>query len=46
MAILQMTMMSQALMRTVPVTVVLPFDKMLFPGMQPRQEGAYKTLYL
>ncbi len=46
MAVLQMTLLSKTLMRTVPVTVLLPTDKMTFPGMPVREEKPYKTLYL
>ncbi len=46
MAFIQVNYMSQALMRTVAVQVLLPADKVVFPGM-PEPEGApYKTLYL
>ena len=33
MAFLQMNLYSQSLMRQVPVNVILPVDKLLFPGM-------------
>ncbi len=46
MAYLQMSVLSQSLMRTVPVNVILPVDKMVFPGMAQREEKPYKTLYL
>lgn len=46
MAFLQMNVLSQSLMRTVPVNVTLPVDKMMFPGMPQREEKPYKTLYL
>lgn len=46
MAYLQMNIMSQSLMRTVPVNVILPVDKLVFPGMPQREEKPYKTLYL
>ena len=32
MALIQMNLMSKTLMRTVPVNVILPVDKMAFPG--------------
>ena len=35
MALLQCNFFSQALMRTVPIQVVLPTDKTLGPGPQP-----------
>ena len=46
MALIQMNIQSQSLMRTVPVNVILPVDKMAFPGMPRREEKPYKTLYL
>ena len=46
MAFIQMNLLSQALMRTVPVNVILPVDKMVFPDMPKREEKPYKTLYL
>ena len=41
-----MNLLSQSLMRTVPVNVILPIDKMLFPGMKKREDKPYQTLYL
>lgn len=46
MAFIQMNLLSQKLMRTVPVNVILPVDKMIFPGMPKREDKPYKTLYL
>ncbi len=47
MAFIQMNVMSGSLMRTVPVNVILPADKLPVPGMPPRPEGKrFKTLYL
>jgi len=46
MAFIQMNLLSQSLMRTVPVNVILPADKMVLPGMPEREEKPYKTLYL
>lgn len=46
MALIQVNLLSQSLMRTVPVNVVLPVDKMTMPGQTPREEKPYKTLYL
>lgn len=46
MALIQVNFMSQSLMRTVPVTVVLPVDKLAFPGMPQKKIEKYKTLYL
>ena len=46
MAFIQMNLLSKSLMRTVPVNVILPVDKMVFPGMPAREYKPYKTLYL
>lgn len=46
MAFIQMNLLSKTLMRTVPVNVILPVDKMVFPGMPEREDKPYKTLYL
>ena len=46
MAFIQMNLLSKTLMRTVPVNVILPVDKMVFPGMPVREDKPYKTLYL
>ena len=46
MAFIQMNILSQNLMRTVPVNVILPVDKQQMPGMPAREEKPYKTLYL
>ena len=46
MALLQVNFVSKTLMRTVPLNVILPVDKMVFPGMPVREEKPYKTLYL
>ncbi|HHX61258.1 MAG TPA: acetylesterase [Epulopiscium sp.] len=46
MALIQMSLFSQTLMRTVPVNVILPVDKLTFPGMPVREDKPYKTLYL
>ena len=45
MALLQCNFFSQALMRTVPIQVVLPTDKTLGPG-GPAAQGPFKTLSL
>ena len=45
MALLQCNFFSQALMRTVPIQVVLPTDKTSGPG-GPAAQGPFKTLYL
>ncbi|MBS4193613.1 alpha/beta hydrolase [Lederbergia citri] len=46
MALLQVNFMSKSLARTVPMNVILPVDKMTFPGTQVREDKPYKTLYL
>ncbi len=46
MAFIQMNLMSKSLMRMVPVNVILPVDKLVFPGMPVREDKPYKTLYL
>lgn len=46
MALIQVNLFSQSLMRTVPVNVILPADKLTFPGMSERGEKPFKTLYL
>lgn len=46
MAILQVTLFSRSLMRTVPVTVILPADKMPNMGDPIGEEREYPTLYL
>ena len=46
MAFIQMSILSKSLMRTVPVNVILPVDKMVFPGMPEPPEKPFKTLYL
>ena len=46
MALIQMNVMSRSLMRTVPVNVILPADKLTMPGMPQREERPFKTLYL
>lgn len=46
MALIQANIMAKSLMRTVPINVILPADKMVFPGMPEREEKPYKTLYL
>ena len=46
MALIQVNFMSKTLMRTVPMNVILPIDKMTFPGAPVREDKPYKTLYL
>ncbi len=46
MALIQVNFISKSLMRTVPMNVILPVDKLVFPGMPVREDKPYKTLYL
>lgn len=46
MALLQVNFMSKTLGRTVPMNVILPVDKLTFPGMAVKENKPYKTLYL
>jgi len=47
MALFNVSFMSMALHRTVPVTVILPTDKVYFEGQTPRpSDKPFKTLYL
>lgn len=46
MAFLQVNLLSRCLMRTVPVNVILPVDKLMLPGAPKRADKPYKTLYL
>ena len=46
MAHLQVNFMSEALMRTVTIHVILPTDKLVPPGCPKPAGGPYKTLYL
>lgn len=46
MALIQCNFFSKSLMRTVPINVVLPTDKVLFPGQAAPEEKPFKTLYL
>lgn len=47
MATFLVNFVSQSLARTVSLNVILPTDKMYFPGMPVREEGKpFKTLYL
>lgn len=46
MAFLQVNFLSQSLMRTVNVNVILPTDKLPMPGAPAREERLYPTLYL
>ncbi len=46
MALIQCNFFSMALARTVPIQVVLPTDKMTFPGQPKPEEKPFKTLYL
>ena len=44
MALIQCNFFSESLMRTVPIQVVLPTDKMVFPGQPQPEEKPFKTL--
>ena len=46
MAFIKMTLMSDCLKRTVPVTVLLPADKLALPWEEKREDKPFKTLYL
>lgn len=46
MAFIQASVMVKSLMRTVPINVILPTDKLTFPGMPERGNKPFKTLYL
>lgn len=46
MAFMTVNLFSQTLMRTVPVNVILPADKMTPPGEPERGDKPFKTLYL
>ncbi|MDD3218797.1 MAG: alpha/beta hydrolase-fold protein [Lachnospiraceae bacterium] len=46
MAFIQMNLMSKALMRTVPVNVILPADKLIFTEATETETKPFKTLYL
>ena len=46
MAHLQVNFMSESLMRTVTIHVILPTDKLVPPGAPQPPAGPYKTLYL
>ena len=46
MAIIQCNFFSKSLARTVPIQVVLPTDKFVFPGQPEPEEKPFKTLYL
>ncbi|MBR2264662.1 MAG: acetylesterase [Firmicutes bacterium] len=46
MAVLQVKLSSASLLRSVPVTVILPVDKVALPGMPYQDPRPFKTLYL
>lgn len=46
MAFIEMNFMSEALMRTVTVNVILPADKLMPPGVPKLELRPFKTLYL
>lgn len=46
MALIQVNFMSKTLFRNVTMNVILPVDKITFPGAPIRENKPYKTLYL
>ena len=46
MALATMNFFSKSLMRTVTINVVIPTDKIVFPGMPVPEKKPFKTLYL
>lgn len=46
MALIQVNFISKSLMRIVPMNVILPVDKIAYPGMPEENAAPYKTLYL
>lgn len=46
MAFIEINFMSEALMRTVTVNVILPADKLMLPGVSKPKLKPFKTLYL
>lgn len=46
MAFITMSLMSDCLKRTVPVNVIIPADKLQFPGEPKREDKPFKTIYL
>lgn len=46
MALITVDFISEKLMRTVTVKVILPTDKLVMPGMPKREPKPFKTLYL
>lgn len=46
MAYIRVDLFSESLMRTVPITAIIPVDKMVLPGMARREKKPFKTLYL
>ena len=46
MAFATINFFSKSLMRTVPINVVIPTDKIVFPGMPVPEKKPFKTLYL
>lgn len=46
MALMQINLFSSSLMRTVPIQVILPADKLTPPSVKPREDKPYPTLYL
>lgn len=46
MALIQVNFVSSSLFRTVPIQVILPVDKLPFPGRENKLPDTFKTLYL
>ena len=46
MALITCNFCSKSLMRMVPINVILPTDKIIFPGQPQPEEHPFKTLYL
>lgn len=46
MALIQINMMSENLLRTVTMNAVVPFDKLPMPGQRVEQRRPFRTLYL
>ena len=46
MALIHVSYLSKALNRTVPITVILPVDKISISTMEYEEQEPFKTLYL
>lgn len=46
MALIQVEFLSDCLMRTVTLNAIIPFDKIVLPGMKKQEVKPFKTLYL